>query len=105
MSQSTISIRVESSLKEKFDALCEAFGLSTTAAFSVFMKTVVRERRIPFEIRADNESTQRKKALEAFHALRIAAGESDMTEMSLEDINAEIKSFRDERTQDSFSGH
>ena len=52
MSQATISIRVDQSLKQNFDILCEDFGISTTAAFNIFMKTVVRERRIPFEIRS-----------------------------------------------------
>lgn len=32
--------------------ICEEFGFTTTAAITVFMKTVVRERRIPFEIKA-----------------------------------------------------
>ena len=42
MSQATISIRVDQSLKQNFDILCEDFGISTTAAFNIFMKTVVR---------------------------------------------------------------
>ena len=55
---STITIRVEPSLKQQFDELCEDFGLSVTAAFNMFMKTVVRERKIPFEIKSQsNEIT------------------------------------------------
>lgn len=44
MSQATISIRVDQTLKKKFDLLCDAFGLSATAAFNIFMKAVVREK-------------------------------------------------------------
>ena len=53
MSQATISIRVDQALKQNFDILCEDFGISTTAALNIFIKTVVRERRIPFELSAD----------------------------------------------------
>ena len=37
MSQATISIRVDQSLKNKFDSMCEAFGISASAAFNIFM--------------------------------------------------------------------
>ena len=50
MGQSMISIRVDENLKKDFDRLCNEFGVSNTAAFTIFMKAVVREKRIPFEI-------------------------------------------------------
>ena len=97
MSQATISIRVDQALKTSFDSLCEDFGISTTAAFNIFMKTVVRERRIPFEIRSESEAQRRQKAMEAFAAMRIALAESGTPEMTLEEINAEIKEARNAR--------
>lgn len=33
--------------------LCNDMGLSMTAAFTIFAKTVTREKRIPFEVAAD----------------------------------------------------
>ena len=45
-------MRVDDTLKKKFDMICDDFGFTSTAAITVFMKTVVRERRIPFEIKA-----------------------------------------------------
>lgn len=97
MSQSTISIRVDQTLKKNFDSLCEAFGLSATSAFNIFMKAVVRERRIPFEIRADRSDIARQKALNAFEEMRKSIADTGIPEMSLEEINAEIKAARDER--------
>lgn len=99
MQQATISIRVDQTLKMKFDSLCDAFGLSTTAAFNIFMKAVVRERRIPFEIRAENSESIRQKGMDAFEAMRRQVAESGMPELSLDEINAEIKTARDERRQ------
>lgn len=105
MSQATISIRVDNTLKRNFDSLCQAFGLSATAAFNIFMKAVVRERRIPFEIRAENEDETRQKALNAFEAMRQSLADSDMSQMSLDEINAEIKAARDERREKGLRNH
>lgn len=97
MSQTTISIRVDQSLKNNFDSLCEDFGLSTTAAINIFMKAVVRERRIPFEIRSETEEKKRQNALDAFASMRAAVAEAGIPEMTLDEINAEIKEVRDAR--------
>ncbi len=105
MSQATISIRVDQTLKKNFDLLCEVFGLSTTAAFNIFMKAVVRERRIPFEIRADNLDSSRQKAMDAFDAMRQSVAEAGLPQMSLEEINAEIKAARDERREKNLRSH
>ncbi len=105
MSQATISIRVDQTLKKNFDSLCEAFGLSATSAFNIFMKTVVRERRIPFEIRADSPEITRQKAITAFEAMRQSVADAGMPEMSLEEINAEINAARDERREKGLRSH
>ena len=97
MEQAVISFRADRNLKKKFDSLCEDFGLSASSAFNIFMKTVVRERRIPFSIRASSEKELRQDALAAFDAMRDAIKGSEIAEFSLEDINEEIKSSRNER--------
>lgn len=94
MKQSTISIRVDENLKKSFDELCDSFGLSNTAAMTIFMKAVVRERRIPFELRAETESEIRAKSMEAFEKLRKEAQQNGVSGMSLEEINEEIRSAR-----------
>lgn len=99
MAQSTISIRVDQGLKQKFDSLCDAFGLSATAAFNIFMKAVVREKKIPFEIKADSSEPIRGNALAAYEALRQSAVENNLADMTLAEINAEIKATRDERKE------
>ena len=105
MSQATISIRVDQTLKKNFDSLCEAFGLSATAAFNIFMKAVVREKRIPFEIRADNFDPVRKKAMDAFEAMKQSLADENVAEWSLEEINDEIKAVRDERRKKNLRSH
>jgi DNA-damage-inducible protein J len=55
MSQSVLSVRIDADLKEQFDTLCDEFGMNATTAITVFAKTVVRERKIPFEITAPGD--------------------------------------------------
>ncbi len=50
MAQTTISARIDEHDKAAFDRFCDDVGLSTSAAISIFVKAVLRERRIPFEI-------------------------------------------------------
>ena len=69
------------------------------------MKTVVRERRIPFEIRADSSASSRQKGLSAFEAMRQIVAESGMPEMTLEEINAEIRAARDEKQEKNLRSH
>lgn len=50
MAQTTISARIDENDKLAFDRFCDDVGLSTSGAISIFVKAVLRERRIPFEI-------------------------------------------------------
>ena len=54
MSQTTVNIRMDSELKKQFEAFCSDVGMNMTTAFCVFAKKTVRERRIPFEISAED---------------------------------------------------
>lgn len=97
MAQTSMTFRVDNSLKRNFDILCNEFGFTSTAAITVFMKTVVRERKIPFEIKAANTRDMNAKGWDAILQLGKQAEEAGIQEMSLEDINAIIKEVRDAR--------
>ena len=94
MSQTTMSIRVDSDLKQRFDVLCDEFGLSNTAAMMLFIKTVVRECRIPFEIKMNTVEESRRKALLAFEQMREDAAAAGLQDMSLDEINEIIHEVR-----------
>lgn len=90
----SMTIRVDEDLKKNFDILCDKFGLSNSAALNIFMKTVVRERRIPFEIKADSEEEARQRGWQAFQSMRAAAIASGAGDMTLKEINEEIAAAR-----------
>ncbi len=48
-----INLRVDDVLKRDVERTLDDIGLSMTAAINIFLKRVVRENRIPFELSAD----------------------------------------------------
>lgn len=97
MAQATLSMRVDDTLKRNFDMICDDFGFTSTAAITVFMKAVVRERRIPFEIKASGKEQINKEAWAAFMKMRAQAAAAGVQDLSLDEINAEIQEARNER--------
>ena len=64
MTQSNISIRVDNKIKEQFDSLCNELGLNMSTAINLFVKTAIREKRIPFEISLNTPNSKLVKAIE-----------------------------------------
>ena len=95
MAQSAVTVRIDSEMKSQFDELCEQFGMSANTAFNIFVKAVVRSRSIPFTIKGNNP--EQPSALDLFLQQRRAAESSQEPEMTLDEINAEIRAAREER--------
>ncbi len=62
MDYSTISVRIDKKNKQAFDKFCDDVGMTTSTAISIFIKTVLRENRIPFDI--SNDPFYSKKNIE-----------------------------------------
>lgn len=99
MALTAMTVRMDSQQKLLFDQLCEQFGMSANAAINVFVKAVIRTKSIPFTIKAKEvieEDEVTTKAKEAFQHMCETAQKYNL-EMSLDEINAEIKAVREER--------
>lgn len=48
-----ISLRIDDEVKRNAEKTLDDIGLSMSTAINIFLKTVVRENRIPFELSAD----------------------------------------------------
>lgn len=59
MAQTTLSVRLDSTDKRRFEEFCNETGMNVSVAINMFIKTVLRESRIPFNIECDipNETT------------------------------------------------
>ena len=79
MAQSAVTVRLDSEMKSQFDALCEQFGMSANTV-----------RSIPFTIKGS------PSALDLFMQQRSVAESSKEQELSLDEINEEIRAAREE---------
>ncbi len=53
----TVRARVDSKLKEETEKIFSEIGLTTSQAITMFLKSVKRERGIPFELKIPNDKT------------------------------------------------
>lgn len=86
MAISTFSVRMESDVKNELDKICAQLGLNTSVAINIFARTVIREKRIPFEI---SLATGETAGANAFQALRKQAKANGVQGMSLSEINSQ----------------
>ena len=91
MAISTFSVRMESDVKNELDKICAQLGLNTSVAINIFARTVIREKRIPFEI---SLATGETAGANACQALRKQAKANGVQGMSLSEINSEIDRAR-----------
>lgn len=100
MAQSAMTVRLDSQMKAQFDSLCEQFGMSANTAINIFVNAVVRSKSIPFSINLKKENEingdEFKRSVDA---IRKQAAKDGISEMTLEEINEEIRLAREERKQ------
>ena len=93
MAQTAMTVRMDNQQKVQFDQLCEQFGMSANTAINIFVKAVIRSKSIPFFIKVKEEDDVTAKARAAFQRMCDTARENNI-EMSLDEINAEIREVR-----------
>ena len=59
MALSTLTCRLDEKDKQQFIKFCDYVGLTSSAAVNMFVKTVIRERRIPFDIKMDDQCSNK----------------------------------------------
>lgn len=77
MALSTLTARVDEKDKLSFDAFCSSVGLTSSAAINIYVKAVLRERRIPFEIRQEDSffsAENQEYVLKSVNELRAGKG-------------------------------
>lgn len=53
MAQSNLSVRIDEKDKKSFELFCNETGMNVSVAINMFIKTVLREHKLPFEIKTD----------------------------------------------------
>lgn len=89
-----MTVRMDSQLKLAFDSLCQQFGMSANTAMNIFANAVVTYRKIPFEIKASRREPE-MDGWTAFNELRKMAEKNQLPDLSLDEINEEIRLYRE----------
>lgn len=97
MATSLVQVRIDDNLKNQASEIYEALGIDLSTAVRMFLKRSVMVNGIPFSMIIPKQDTKASKALTALHELSKAAELNGTSEMSLEEINAEIEEVRRNR--------
>ena len=81
-----INLRVDDEIKRCAERTLEDIGLSMSAAINIFLKAVVRENRIPFELSADpfysrENMMELERRVEAVHSGKSSLKEHELIEV------------------------
>ena len=88
MAQTNVNIRMDSALKQQFDHLCSELGLSMSAAFNIFAKTMVRQQKIPFEVSLNVPNAETLAAIDDVNQERNLSRTFHSVAELMEDLNA-----------------
>lgn len=97
MATSTVQVRIDEDLKNQASAVFDDLGMDLSTAIRLFLKRAVLVNGVPFEMTLPKKSTKAMKAVEALYESSAAAEVNGTSEMTLEEINAEIDAVRAKR--------
>ena len=53
MESLTLNVRVDANDKKNFEQFCNSVGMNVSTAVNMFIKAVLREQKLPFEVKSD----------------------------------------------------
>jgi len=97
MATSLLQVRVEDSLKDQAAVVFENLGIDTSTAVRMFLKRAVMENGIPFRMTLPKMPYSAERGYRAMVEMSESAEKNGLSDMSLDDINAEIETSRQGR--------
>ena len=91
MATVNMSIRMDAELKKQADAMFADMGLNMTTAMNMFLRQVVRQGRIPFEIATDIPNAETLAAIKEMDDMlsgKITAKRYSSTKELFEDLES-----------------
>ena len=92
-----VQLRVDDDLKLQASSVYEKLGIDLSSAIRMFLKRSVMVNGIPFSMVLDDKEYDSKIALNAMKRINDSAKANGTSEMTLDEINEEINSYRKER--------
>lgn len=98
MATSLLQVRVDDALKDKAAAVFDNLGIDTSTAVRMFLKRAVMENGIPFRMTLPKEPYNAERGYRAMMEIAEMSEKNSVSEMTLDEINAEIEASRKERS-------
>ena len=97
MATSLLQVRVEDSLKDEAAQVFERLGIDTSTAVRMFLKRAIMENGIPFKMTLPKTPYNAERGYRAMVEIAETARKNGLSDMSLDEINAEIDASRNDR--------
>ena len=94
MTTSLLQVRVEDSLKNEAANVFEHLGIDLSTAVRMFLKKAVLDNGIPFRMTLPKEPYRAERGYRTMQEISETAERNSVSDMSLEEINAEIEASR-----------
>jgi DNA-damage-inducible protein J len=86
MAQTNINIRMDESLKQQAESLFSELGMNISTAFNIFVRQVLRQKKIPFEISAESDPFYSESNMKVLLASIKEADEGKLTAHELIEV-------------------
>ena len=93
----TTDIVIDPALMSEADYILGSMGMNLNTAINVFVRQVIQERAIPFRIQLADDDEVLRRAKSALKAMQEESVRNGTSEMTTEEINAEIAAYRNEK--------
>ena len=90
------TLRIDEGDKQKAEQVFKALGMTFSTGINIYLKTVGRQQRIPFAL-AVNEIAPQSTLMDTFEALQEESAQNGISDMTMDDIIAEITAYRHEK--------
>ncbi len=94
MASTLVQIRMDEDLKAEASALYEELGIDLPTAVRMFIKRSVMVKGIPFSMTLPKEEYKAERAYRAMQEIGEASERSGTADMTLEEIDEEIRASR-----------
>ena len=96
MDNTLIQVRINKKLKADATDIYEKLGLDLPTAIRIFLTRSVQEKGIPFNMTLKDNNYKAEEAVMALRQLSKKSEEKGLSNLTLDEINAEIYSYRNE---------
>ncbi len=97
MATGLFQLRIDDNLRKEATEVYSRLGLDLPTAIRIFLTRSVQVQGIPFSMTLPKDDYKATSGLAAMRRMSLSAEKSEISNMTLDEINAEISAVRSER--------